>query len=121
MTQLFSLGAIDPLYVGRFTGFDYPSFVEGVRLISDGSDGPHEVIQGSGIPFRRASVTGHATSDDCDLLRSYDLSKETLNFIDGNGNETQVRVLELTTDDFVHWWSFAMTLVAVSDTVAPGS
>ena len=118
---LFALGTIDPLLVQRFDGFDLPSFVERVRLISDESPAPHEVLQSSGVPARTASLTGVLREADVVTLRGYDETKEVVVFRDGSGNETEVRVLELSTSDFVEWWTFSALLYPVGETVAPGS
>lgn len=121
--SLFALGVIDPILVDRFTGFDQPSFVEKVQLLSDGlsANGPHEVLQSSGIPARTAQITGMLTAGDCSLIRDYDLTKEVVVFLDGNGNPYNVRVLELTTEDFTDWWTFTATLYCIDANIAPGS
>lgn len=110
--SMFALGTIDPLLVATFSGFDRPGFVSRVRLLGDGTTGPHEVIQGSGIPFRTATITGTLVETlDLAALRGYDLSKEEVGFTDSNGNATTVRVIDLTTDDFKDYWTFTATLI----------
>jgi hypothetical protein len=121
---LFALGSIDPLLVDAdgFSGFDLPSYIQAVRLLSDGSSlGPHEVLQSSGVPARQATITGVLTAADCLFLRRYDQSKEIVTFYDGNGNPYDVRVLALTTKDYTDWWTFSATLYCVDEIEAPGS
>lgn len=119
--MLFALGSIDPLLLTRFEGFDLPAYVERVRLISDVSEAPNEVLQSSGIPARSATISGVLTTSDCDVIRGYDESKEVVVFRDGSGNETEVRILELSTSDFVEWWTFTALLYPVGETTPPGS
>lgn len=122
---LYALGDIDPILIeaGGFSGFDLPSFVTPVRVLSDGTTpGPDEVLQSTGVPSRRAVIKGTLTSStDCDQLRAYDQTKEVVVFTDGNGNTTNVRVLELTTDDYNDWWTFVAELYMVDPTEPPGS
>lgn len=120
-SRLFALGDIDPILVGRYSGFDLPEYTSLTRLLSDGlSDGPHEVLQSSGIPYRQAVITATLTEpEDVASLRAYHLSKEAVLFIDGNGDETTVRVLELSTDDFTGWVTATCTLLALTDTAQP--
>ncbi len=123
MSGLFALGSIDPLLVdaGGFSGFDLPGYIQSVRLLSDGSLGPHEVLQSSGVPARTAPISGTLTAADGAFFRRYDQSKEVVTFWDGNGNPYNVRVLELATKDYVDWWTFTATLYCIDDLTAPGS
>lgn len=118
---LFALGVIDPLLVVDFSGFDIPNYVQPVRILSDGSLGPHEVLQSSGVPARTAQITGMLDASDCAQLRAYDQTKESVTFYDGSMNPYTVRVLDLATKDYVEWWTFTATLYCIDDFVAPGS
>ncbi len=120
--SLFALGTIDPLLVSGYDGFDRPSFVSPVRLLSDGDLGPHEVLQSSGVPARTARVTGTLTeTDDCDTLRGYHRDVTGVTFTDGNGVDYGVRVIDLSISDFTHWWTFSATLYCTDPDVALGS
>jgi hypothetical protein len=120
--SLFSLGTIDPLLVDSYDGFAKPTFVQRVRLLSSGGDGPHEVIQSSGIPFPTAVIAGTLTeSADCAALRDYDLSKELVTFTDGAGATYSVRVLELSIRDETDYWTFGATLIDTATIVVGGS
>lgn len=120
--SLFSLGDIDPLLVSRFSGFDRDSFVQRVRLLSDGATGPHELLQSSSVPARTAVITGTLTeSADCDTFRGYHLSSEELTFTDGNDISYSVRVLELAIEDLTHWWTFSATLYCTDPDTVLGS
>lgn len=120
MTQLFSLGDINPLLVERFTGFDLPGFVDRVRILGDATYGPHEILQGSGVPFPTATLTGVLTDEaDCTLLRAYDLTKTEVMLTDGGGHVKNVRVFDLGIDDFVDYWRFTVTLISEDTIVTP--
>lgn len=124
MTSLFALGAIDPLLVEGFDGFNKPGFVERVRLLRGSSDdnGPHEVIQSSGVPFPTATITGTLTeSADCAAFRDYDLTKALVTFTDGNANTYSVRVLDLSIRDETDWWTFTATIIDTADIDVSGS
>lgn len=120
MTTLFALGQLDPLLVSRFSGFDTDQFIAQVRLLGDGSFGPHEVLQSSGIPAPTAQLAGIVQSTgDRDTLRRYQLSGTELVFRDGNGDETDVRVLSLAIDDYVDWFQFSLTMVSTQPNSTP--
>lgn len=121
--SLFALGSIDPLLVdaGGFSGFDIPDYLQVTRILSDGSLGPHEVIQSSGVPARQAQISGTLTAEDCLFIRRYDQSKEIISFYDGNDNVYNVRVLQLDTKDYTGWWTFSATLYCIDDFTTPGS
>lgn len=115
---MFALGAVDPLYVDKFGGFDRPRFVSLVSVLSDGTPGPFQVMQSGSLPMRTASVTGEILdAGDVAVLRGYDDAKSEVIFRDGNGNLTLVRVLELSIADETYRWTFAATLVATGDAV----
>lgn len=109
--SLFTLGTIIPLLVDRFDGFDRGAFVQQVRLLSDGDDGPHEVLQSSGVPGRTANMTGLLqTAEEVETMRAYHRYVAPVTLTDGNGVSYSVRVLEASIEDMTHWWTFSALL-----------
>lgn len=113
---MFAIGDIDPLLVQRFSGFDTPTNVTVRSLLSGGGAGPHQILQSSGVPFRRAAITGILTEeDDVVIFRSYDLAAEQVEFRDGRGTTYSVWVLSLTIEDDTDWWSFSAELIDIGE------
>jgi len=112
---MFALGSVDPLLVETFSGFDVPSFKQLVRLLDDGASSLNEVIQ-SGAPGRgQAQLTGTiTTAADVATLRGYYRDSTAVDFTDGNGNTTEVILLEFAAEDFTDWWTFTATLVVTT-------
>jgi hypothetical protein len=113
---MFSIGSVSFLAVMSFAGFDRPQTATLVTLIGDGVSTRDQVLQQGATPFLQATVSGVLTeSADVAALRGYYASKETVSFTDGNGNTTDVRVLEFSATDLTDWWEFDMTLLESDD------
>ncbi len=111
--SLFSLGAIDPLLVETFAGFDRGETAVATLLLGDGVSSEDEVLQQGSHALGRAQLTGVlAEAADVNTLRGYAYTKNEVTFTDSNGNATGVRVLDLAIEDFGEWWTFSCTLRA---------
>jgi hypothetical protein len=113
VTLPFTLEDVTLFLVDTYDGFDRPNTLQLVSLLGDGTrTGNDQVLQEGSSPFRQATLTGTIVSSaDIALLRGYYDSREELTFVDGDGEEHGVRILELTARAFTGWWSFAMQLI----------
>jgi hypothetical protein len=121
--SMFSLGTVD-LMVQSFDGFDRPNTAQLVTVLSDGVSTHHQVLQSGSVLYLQAGISGVVVEPaDIATLRGYADSHETVLFTDGNGNTTDVRVLEFSAKDLTLWWEFsAMLLESDEETVSqPGT
>lgn len=118
---LAKLGAVDPFYLDTTAGWDLPSFVQLVPLLSDGSSTGNQVMQSGSTPLRQNSIKGTVLdAADMVLLRGYNASKEAIEFLDPGDEDLMVRILDFSaaaTDD--ESWSIQATLVEAPDVELP--
>lgn len=110
-----SLGAIDPIIVNRWSGFDQPETARVTPLLGDGtSTTGNAVIQQTALGYPVANVSGVITdSSDLDLLRGYADNKDTVTFSHG-ADGWAVIVFNLHTERVLvsgdATWTFSCTL-----------
>lgn len=118
--SLFRLGAVTPLLVQNFDGFDRPNTAQLVALLGTTTSTGDQVLQQGSTPWLQAGISGTVLSEaDVATLRGYYLTREPVRFVDGNGNATDVRVLEFKATDHTDWWEFTAQLLE-SDVAAAG-
>lgn len=119
MTLPFTLEAVADFLVDTYDGFDRPNTAQLVSLLGDGtSSGNDQVLQEGSSPFRQATITGTLVSSaDIALVRGYYDSREELTFVDGDGEEHGVRILEFSSRAFTGYWTFAMQLLETTRVV----
>lgn len=118
--MLFALGTIDPLLVqDGLVGFNRAQTGSRIAVLSTGGSELDEVLQQGYSPLSEASFTAILTSEaDLLALQGYYATGEPVQFTDGNGNATDVRVWELATTDFTGWWEAQVLLLESDEPVA---
>ena len=103
-----------------FSGFDYPNNAFVVPLLGDGTSTYNVVLQQSALTVRQAAVSCVLDTADSLTLRGYYESREVVTFTDGEGDATDVRLLDFTRAlRFGGYWSCTFTVME-SDTAAIG-
>lgn len=122
--SLLSLGAISGLLDGSFSGFAHPPSKTLLPLLENeaGTTG-NVVVQQASLGLRQASLSFIARSSaEKDLARGYDETGETVVFVDYDGTERSVMVLDYSAAlRFGDVWNVSVTMLELSEPLAPGS
>jgi hypothetical protein len=97
-----------------FSGFSYPNNAQVVALLGDGTTpGGNAVLQQSALTLRQATVSWVAASPaEVATIRALYESKESVEYVDHDGNTTDVRVLDMSSAVMVgDYWSCSATLI----------
>lgn len=116
----FALGALDPLSVKDFSGFDLPDDLQVVDVLSDGTTTHNAVLQqgASGLP--QATLSGRATAySTIAQLRVYRATHEALTFTEPDAGAHTVVVQDFSSKRVarnLYQWDWSCTLL---ETEAP--
>lgn len=95
---LLSLGAITGAAImdDQFSGFNYPNNAQVVGLLANGTSTYNAVLQQGSLTARQAQVRCSLLTADALTVRGYFDSREAVTFVDWDGEETDVRVLDFS-------------------------
>lgn len=92
--SLGTVGAVVAPADLAYSGFVYPTHKRVVPILSDGVGPDVSVLQEGTLGFREATLTlGGLSLAERDTLEGYDVSSETIEFVDQEGLVRDVRVL----------------------------
>jgi len=124
MDNFVSLGTVVDAIDTAYSGFAFPARKRVVPLLGDGTSATgNSVLMEGSFGYREATLTLAAlTTDEKDDLVGYDESSATVTFTDHDGNDRDVRVLELRAALRPGGtWEASLTLQELSEPVPPGS
>lgn len=119
MSLPFTLGTVELFLVATYNGFERPNSMQLIDLLDDGTGlGNDQVLQQGNSPYKQATLTGTLASlADITLVRGYYDSREELTFMDGDGVEHGVRILEFSSQAYTGYWVFSMSLIETTPVI----
>ena len=121
---LVTIGAISDLADQAYSGFSYPSLRTLQRLIGNGTAAGNVAIQEGSKPYRQATISVLAESTaDFETVRGYYENGSQVDFVDRTGYSRTVLLEALTpaAHPGEDAWDVTLTLLELTDPVAPGS